>query len=240
MFAALSKAEDNAEFAAKYWPLLAKWAEYLKAKGLDPENQLCTDDFTGHLAHNANLSVKAIEGLGSYALLCDLTGRKDEAARYRKTAEEYARQWAKMADDGDHFRLAFDKSGTWSQKYNLVWDRLLGLNLFPEEITRKEMAYYKQRQKRFGVPLDNRADYTKLDWLLWTATMADSAAEFHSLIAPVYDWLNQTLTRVPLTDWYWTTDGKQAGFQARSVVVGIFIKMLTDGPTWKKWVSRGK
>jgi len=240
MFAALSKAEHNAEFAAKYWPLLAKWAEYLKAKGLDPENQLCTDDFTGHLAHNANLALKAIEGLGSYALLCDLTGRKDEAARYRKTAEGYARLWAKMADDGDHFRLAFDKPDTWSQKYNLVWDRLLGLNLFPEEITRKEMAYYKQRQKRFGVPLDNRADYTKLDWMLWTATMAASAAEFHSLIAPVYDWLNQTPTRVPLTDWYWTTDGKQAGFQARSVVGGIFVKMLTDGPTWKKWVSRGK
>jgi len=239
MFAALSKAEGNAEFAAKYWPLLAKWAEYLEAKGLDPENQLCTDDFTGHLAHNANLSLKAIEGLASYALLCDLTGKKAEAARYRETAAEYARQWPKMADDGDHFRLAFDKPGSWSLKYNLVWDRLLGLNLFPEGITRKELAYYEQRQKRFGVPLDNRSDYTKLDWLLWTATMADSPAEFQRFLAPVDDWLNQTPSRVPLTDWYWTTDGKQAGFQARSVVGGIFIKMLTDGSTWKKWVGRG-
>ncbi len=240
MFAALSKAEGNATFAAKYWPLLAKWAEYLEAKGLDPENQLCTDDFTGHLAHNANLSVKAIEGLASYALLCDFTGKKAEAARYRKTAGEFARQWAKMADDGDHFRLAFDKPRSWSLKYNLVWDRLLGLNLFPEGITRKEMAHYQQRQKRFGVPLDNRSDYTKLDWLLWTATMADSPAEFQRFLAPVYDWLNQTPTRVPLTDWYFTTDGKQAGFQARSVVGGIFIKMLTDESTWKKWVGRGK
>jgi hypothetical protein len=240
MFAALSKAEGNAKFAEKYWPVLAKWATYLEAKGLDPKNQLCTDDFTGHLAHNANLSVKATEGLASFALLCDLTGKKDEAARYHRTAGEYARQWPKMADDGDHSRLAFDKPGTWSMKYNLVWDRLLGLNLFPEAITRKELAYYQQRQKRFGVPLDNRSDYTKLDWLLWTATMANSRAEFQRFLAPVYDWLNQTPSRVPLTDWYWTTDGKQAGFQARSVVGGIFIKMLTDESTWKKWVGREK
>src|SRR5271157_3319324 len=238
LVAALYQAEGKTDYALKYWPLLTKWAEYLKAKGLDPENQLCTDDFTGHLAHNTNLSVKAILGLGSYAMLCDRVGKKEEAASYRHTAEEYARQWVKMADDGDHYRLAFDKPGTWSQKYNLVWDRVLGLNLFPAEVTRKELAYYQQRQNHFGLPLDNRKEYTKLDWSLWTATLADSPAEFHIFIAPIYDWINGTPTRVPLTDWYETTDGKQDGFQARSVVGGIFIKMLADAPTWKKWSSR--
>ena len=54
---------------------LTKWAEYLKTKGLDPENQLSTDDFAGHLAHNANLSLKAILALGAYGTLCQATGR---------------------------------------------------------------------------------------------------------------------------------------------------------------------
>src|SRR5439155_5335018 len=110
------------------------------AKSLDPENQLSTDDFAGHLAHRANPSIKAIEALAAYSVLADMTGDKQEAADYRGTAEEFAKKWETLAVEGDHYRLAFDKPGTWSQKYNLVWDRLLGLNLFPAETARKEIA----------------------------------------------------------------------------------------------------
>src|SRR5437660_9235980 len=79
LLAALAKIEGNADFAGKYWPVLRKWAEYLKAKGFDPENQLCTDDFAGHLAHNVNLSAKAIIGLGAFAPLCQLRGHEKPA-----------------------------------------------------------------------------------------------------------------------------------------------------------------
>lgn len=228
MLGALARREGNARLAEQYWPVLTKWANYLREKGLDPENQLCTDDFAGHLAHNTNLSLKAIEGLGSYALLCDLLGKKEDAASYRKAAQEMAGRWVVMALDGDHFRLTFDRPGTWSQKYNLVWDRMLGLNLFPDFVARREIAYYKTKQNQYGLPLDNRENYTKLDWIYWTATMAERPEDFQALTAPVYRFVNESPSRVPLTDWYRTTDGKQRGFQARSVVGGVFIKLLAD------------
>lgn len=238
LLAALAEAEGNADFSKPYMPLLKKWAAYLKDKGLDPDNQLCTDDFAGHLAHNTNLSIKAIVALASYARLAEKLGQKEEAASYHALAKEMAAQWVKMAEDGDHYRLAFDKPGTWSQKYNLVWDKLLGLKLFANDVARKEIAYYKRMQNAFGLPLDNRSTYTKLDWILWTATLADNQSDFAALTDPAYKFAQETPTRVPLSDWYWTQDGKQRGFQARSVVGGIYIKLLADSALWQKWRTR--
>ncbi len=232
--AALVQAEGNAAFATRYWDLLARWAGYLKDKGFDPENQLCTDDFAGHLAHNTNLSLKAIVALRAYADLCAQTGRKADAKTYSRIASEFAAEWVKKADDGDHFRLAFDKPGSWSQKYNLVWDGILGYNLFPPAVARKEIDFYLKTQLKYGLPLDNRKAYTKLDWILWTATLANQAG-FEKLVGPVFDFLIATPDRVPMTDWYETDTAKKAGFQARPVVGGVFIKMLADPALRAKW-----
>lgn len=237
MIAAIAKAEGNASFANRYWPLLSKWADYLKAHGLDPGNQLCTDDFTGLLAHNANLSLKAIEALGSYAMLAGMLGKKHTAETYRKTAEDYALKWMRMAADAGHTRLAFDRPHTWSQKYNLVWDRVLGLKLFPESLARQELTYYRKQATAFGFPLDSRSAFTKLDWEAWSASLAESDILFRSLFSGLYHFANATPTRVPLSDWYWTVDGTQVGFQARPVVGGIYIRMLTHAALWKKWAS---
>jgi len=237
LVAAIEKAEGNTALAERYWPVLTKWAAYLKEKGLDPENQLSTDDFAGHLAHNANLSIKAIVALGAYAEIAKDLNHKAESEAFHNTALEFAKRWPTMAADGDHYVLAFDKPGTWSQKYNLIWDKVLGLNLFSADIARKEIAFYEKQQNQYGLPLDNRSQYTKLDWIYWTASLAESQKDFDALIEPTFKFANESPSRVPLTDWYWTQDAKQRGFQARSVVGGLFMKMLTDEAMWRKWTT---
>lgn len=226
--AAVSKVQNDITYAQKHWNTLTIWTDYLVENGLDPANQLCTDDFAGHFAHNVNLSAKAIMAIACYGMMADMLGKPDVAEKYTSIAKDYARQWMENADDGDHYRLTFDKPGTWSQKYNLVWDKILKLGIFPEEVYDKEIAYYLTKQNEYGLPLDNRETYTKTDWIMWTATLADDMETFQAFISPVYKFMNETVDRVPMSDWIWTDKPNFRGFKARSVVGGYYIKMLDN------------
>ncbi len=252
LVAAVAQLEGNANFAVKYWPTLTKWAEYLKSKGFDPENQLCTDDFAGKLAHNVNLSAKAICALGAYGKLASMKGDKAVGEEYTKLAKEFAVRWIKEADDGDHFRLTFDKPATWSSKYNLVWDKILEMNLFPEEAIKKEVAFYRRNIDKYGLPLDGRkqraggrgestermAYWSKTDWAYWVACLTGSREDFDAITNPVYNFYNEATQRVGLTDLYYTDLPDAARMHSRPVIGGLFLKMLYDRNVWKKWSSR--
>ena len=224
--ASIAAVEGNTDYARRHWKTLTAWADYLLYNGLDPADQLCTDDFAGHLAHNANLSIKAILGVASYGYLAGKLGYKEQSESYIQKAKEMALEWVKMADDGDHYKLAFDKPGTWSQKYNLVWDKLMDWHIFPDKVRQTEIPYYLSVQNKYGLPLDNRETYTKTDWIMWTATLASDMETFEKFVDPVYLFMTTTPDRVPMTDWMYTDRPEVKVFRARSVVGGYYMKML--------------
>ena len=162
MVAATAIVTRDISYAAAHWDTLSKWASYLKEHGVDPENQLCTDDFAGHLAHNCNLSLKAIMALVGMAALSEMKGDDREAEEYMACANAMKERWIEMADNGDGtYRLAFDQPNTYSMKYNVVWDIVFGSRIFPAEVLASEFAGYKKRIRPYGMPLDNRKTYTK-------------------------------------------------------------------------------
>lgn len=224
--AAVCKAENSIEYAVKHKEILTRWTDYLVSVGWNPENQLCTDDFAGHLAHNCNLSIKGILGIAAWAKLLGQMGEKEQEQKYRAEAEKLAREWEKAAFDGDHYRLTFDGEGTWSLKYNLVWDTLLDLNVFDRKVAETEVKYYLTKMNPYGIPLDSRCDYTKSDWEMWTTMLTDNVEYRDKIIDTMWEAVCDMDRRAPFPDWYHTEKAVAEGFQNRSVQGALFIRLL--------------
>ena len=219
----------NAGFAKEHLDLLEKWCSYLIEYGADPGHQLCTDDFAGHLAHNCNLSLKAVMGLQGMSIIMKMLGEAEKSDYYRNEAVKMAENWKNTAVNADGTtRLAFDLPDSYSMKYNMVWDRVWNSGLFSQEFMDAEIKDNMKHFNKYGMPLDSRADYTKSDWLVWTASMASSDKVFSDYISPLWKAYNETSSRVPLSDWYDTVSGKWVSFRNRTVQGGLFMRVLMN------------
>ena len=227
MTAAALAAGADRSLAKKNFPLLKKWVKYLEKFGLRPDNQLCTDDFAGHLAGNVNLSVKALVGIESFAIVCKMLGKEELAAEYEGRAKDFAARF-KASVGGGVMPLAYGQSDTYSLKYNILFDKLFGFDLIGQEICERETAYYIEKNERYGVPLDTRETYTKADWILWAAALTDDREKAEALYLPVVRYLRESSTRVPFGDWYYARRGDIVHFINRSVVGGIFAPLLKE------------
>ncbi len=229
MFYACYRSDGDISFFAQNADLTAKWVNYLVNNGLHPANQLCTDDFAGHLANNINLAIKATVGIACYAELLRAVGSKDDAEKYRKIAEEFAAEIETFGNKFDHLPLTWDSDGgTYSLKYNMAFDKVLGLGLFSDAIAEREVDFYLSKLNEYGVPLDNRKEYTKSDWLVWAAGLSDDKSKQGKLIASLDKYLRTSYERIPFADWYETKSTLHHEFLARSVQGGCFMLLLKN------------
>jgi len=224
---AYAVAAGDSAFLEENMDLLKKWADYLVKTGNELAFQLCTDDFAGALAQNVNLAIKSSIGIACFGRI--LSSLKENGSDdYQKTAAENAADLVRRAKEGNRLRLAFDKKGSWSLKYNMVWDFIFGLGLFDEQVATDEIAHYCVKENKYGVPLDSRKTFTKSDWLMWAAALDKSGEAVRRFSKDLADMLADTKNRVPFTDWYETKNAKLCWMWHRTVLGGLWMPLLRD------------
>ena len=233
MTAAAILAGADKSLAENNFDLLEKWVKYVEKYGLKPENQLCTDDFAGHLANNVNLAIKALVGLESFSIICCELGKADLSAEYMNKAKVFAEQLKAIVGEGV-MPLAYGMADSYSLKYNILFDKIFGFDLFGKEVCERETSYYIEKQHRYGVPLDTRRSYTKSDWILWVAAITDDKSKRETLYKPVIEYLAQSPSRKPFGDWYDAETGVIEQFFNRTVQGGVFAPLLAESNTFGK------
>ena len=217
--------DKDASLFKQNYDLCQKWVQYLVKYGLKPSNQLCSDDFAGHFANNLNLAIKATVGIGCYARLCEKIGI--DGKEYMEIARNFAEEIEKFSENFTHLPLTWDEGEeSFGIKYNLLFDKILGLNLFSQKLLEKETDFYLSKTLPFGIPFFDRKNYVKGDWTLWIAALTDDEEKRKKIISPIVNFLRNSPDRVPFGDWYYGDSGKRLFSQARSVVGGCFAPLL--------------
>lgn len=220
--AALAKIKGNPAYAERHWTVLSRWADYLLIHGVDTEGQLYYDDFAKHCTYDANLFIKVVLGIASYGYLAEITGRKELARTYTDKAREMAVEWEKKLAAGNHYRLAA-KDDTWNQKYNIVWDEILELNIFSDSIAEGEVDSYLTQLNEYGLPQNFRQEYINAIWL---ATLATDSLDFRKMMIPLYRSMNKKTDRFQMSEY--AKENSCVNVKEGGVVGGCYLKLLEN------------
>lgn len=233
------QATKDLQFLKDHWKLLTQWTEFLIDESLIPADSLSTDDFAGTLANQTNLAIKGMIGIEAMSRIANLTGHIQEAQNWTNIAHSYVKQWQTLGIAHDasppHTTLSYGQNATWGLLYNLYNDALLNLNLVPRSVYDMQSAFYKTVASPFGIRLDTRHDWTKSDWEMFAAAIADEDAK-KLLIGSLAKFVRETSTSRPFTDLYNALDGGSLGptFRARPVVGGHFALLALPTAAWRK------
>ena len=141
--------------------------------------------------------------------------------------------WLKAAQDNEHYRLQYDLPNTWSQKYNLIYQSILSLDLFPSDLAHIESKYYTSKMLDYGIPLDSRSNLTKADWTSWSVAFSGDEQLENIVWDKFYRFANETPDRGPLSDCYDVSNGHVVHFHARPVLGALFVRALLKNPEKK-------
>ncbi|UKK48656.1 phosphatidylinositol-specific phospholipase C domain-containing protein [Prevotella sp. E9-3] len=207
--------DADTKFFIDHYTTLKSWADntllYLNGtKSMTNEWSLDSDAFGttgGSLKQSRHLSAKAILAIAGMGRIAKLVGNTTDATRYATLAASYAATWKQNNQNGNHYVQADDVD--WGQKYALVYDQLLGTNLFADVID-KELTYYQSKIATYGLPIDGRSNIGALGETLASAAMG-SETDWTTMLTPVYKYVNTTSLRVPLRTSYNTSSGSSWG-----------------------------
>ena len=225
-------ATGNAEWAEQYMSVLQGYADYLVGVGLDIPEQLSTNDAAGPLINETNLAIKSAVGLNAFGKLSGLTNYSSVGEKYAHTLYN---EGLATDDDKSHFVLRYphDKK-SWKIPFNLYADVLLDLGTFDKSALDMGCDFYPSVREEAGIALENRQDWAKTDWNIWTAgTCAGTTREM--FVDDLWTFMTNGLNTWPFSDRHFVHDrkGNEPGvsilLRARPTVGGHFALVALDG-----------
>jgi Domain of unknown function (DUF5127)/Domain of unknown function (DUF4965)/Domain of unknown function (DUF1793)/Domain of unknown function (DUF4964) len=221
-------------FLAKWQSMWTEWADYLVTQVPTPQTQLDTDDWTNPpyepIAAGVNLGVKALIGLAAAGQIATILGDSANASKWSAAATDNVGQWVARSTDisGKYLNLTQRDYGTWCSLYNAYYQKVIGVQLVPEEVAAMEASYYLTQLTEYGMPMQTDTDnVNKVGWLVMVAAWLEDYPIKAELMARSVKYINDTPSLVPYSDRYDTTTAISSGPKAHATLGVVFAFLVS-------------